>query len=208
MTTDLSRPSILLALQHRETLLGHLRGGDTPVLFVPGDHCVTPGTEVEIEIEFSEPAVTLSSRGVVRWNRMRGFGRLSAGAGIQFSPSEFDTVRLMKRFARGEWVPMLKRRSRRLAATLPVEFDVDGLLVSAATGNISLTGAFIVTAQSVSPPQVLALHFPDRSVALKGQVCRVHRGRRGGVGVRFVPKSGDCEGLEHMVTQLRTSEPS
>lgn len=156
-------------------------------LFAPECVDVEVGTVVDIEIAFSEPALTFSTRGVVRWRRTHASRGLVAGSGLDFLSTEMGTRDLLLRFARGLSIPDLHHRARRFRASVEMEVLVGGARRRIFTDNISHTGAFLRTEALQGGGAVPVRIFGrEHSVDLDAEVRWIRSDATRGVGVRFV----------------------
>lgn len=212
MKAERTKPSVLVALRGRESFLRHFKQqGDRATLFVPGyDHLVS-GCDIEIEVAFSEPPMTFASRGVVRWKRTKASASLPAGIGVEFLPEEAGTLELMVRFSRGEPIPELHPRARRFPAEVEVEFMLGGARMRANTQNISQTGAFISTSQTVEVNDVLPLRVLEarNDFAVDTEVRWIRPGPCAGMGVRFlIDQSATAHHVYGLVEDVRQAMAS
>lgn len=192
-------PNVLVALKSPESFLTHYvdRGGNG-TFFVPGHLELPPGTEVAVEVAFSEPALTFSTRGIVRWKRAKASRNLTAGVGIEFLPSETGTRDLILRFARGEPIPELHQRARRFPALVELEVLIGGARSRVMTGNVSLTGLFINTPRVAEVNSVVPVRlFPGgEPVSVDTEVRWARIGESSGMGVQFL--FDDRETVQHI----------
>lgn len=182
-------PSVLVALKSPESFLTHyVDKGGNGTIFVPGHLDLPPGAEVGIEVAFSDPALTFSTRGVIRWKRAKASRNLSAGIGVEFLPDEAGTRDLILRFARGEPIPELQQRARRFPALVDIELLIGGARNRVMTGNISLTGLFIHTPRIAEVNSVVPVRlFPGGDpLSVDTEVRWARNGESSGMGVQFL----------------------
>ncbi|MEL6547689.1 MAG: PilZ domain-containing protein, partial [Myxococcota bacterium] len=153
MTT--TKTSVLVPLKNAESFLDYYTDRGAGTIFVPGYVEVPSGTEVTLEIAFSDPALTFTSKGVVRWKRSKASRNLAAGIGVEFLTEEQGTRDLLLRFAKGQPIPELQQRARRFPALLDLEVLMGGAKMRARTQNISHTGAFIASPRLAEVHSVL-----------------------------------------------------
>ncbi len=182
-----SKPSVLIPLKSAESFLDYYTERGVGTLFVPGYVDIPSGTQVVIEVAFSDPALTFSSKGVVRWKRSKASRNLAAGIGVEFLPEEAGTRDLLVKFAKGESIPQLQQRARRFPAQLDLELLMGGAKMRARTQNISHTGAFIASSRLAEVHSVLpvTLSGPE-PISIDAEVMWVRQGDSPGMGVQFL----------------------
>lgn len=182
-----TKHSVLVPLKSAESFLDYYTDRGFGTLFVPGYVDIPSGTEVTIEVAFSEPALTFTSKGVVRWKRSKASRNLAAGIGVEFLPDEAGTRDLLVKFARGEPIPELQQRARRFPATVGMELLMGGAKMRVRTQNISHTGAFIATPRLAEVRSVLPVTFDGpEPFSVDAEVMWVRQGEAPGMGVQFL----------------------
>lgn len=182
-----SRPSVLIPLKSADAFLDYYTERGSGTLFVPGYVDIPSGTEVTIEVAFSDPALTFSSRGVVRWKRSKSSRNLAAGIGVEFLPEEAGTRDLLVKFAKGEPIPELQQRARRFPVQMELDLLMGGAKMRARTQNISHTGAFIASPRLAEVHSVLpvTINGPE-PFSVDAEVMWVRQGSSPGMGVQFL----------------------
>lgn len=144
------RPTLLLAVSHREALLQNFQQQDGRTwLYVPGYLRRPVGEQVDLEIALAKERMLFHSRGVIRWKRMNGQRSLPAGVGVEFLEEEIDTRDLLLSFCSGDVANVHPRRHRRFPVIMPAECAVNGHTARGQTLDISREGACLAASSEL-----------------------------------------------------------
>jgi Tfp pilus assembly protein PilZ len=187
-------------------------------LFYPTREALDVGTPLILEVRM--PALRgnkVMMRGTVAWRRSgRHRAKLRAGVGIEFHPNETEQREFLLALARGEDLPIVARRHRRL----PVDLDVAWRVVEgrdsypSRLSDIGAGGAFLSTSQ-VAPPgtEIVVDIVPPGALAPLEIAARVawvrqKNGEARGLGVEFRWRdAGGARRLRELVRRIESSAP-
>jgi len=200
--------TILLALPSWRDLNQHiLDEGPSGTLLLPVSAPAKVGETVEVHIAVADEKFLLRVRGRVSWQRTASVKGLKPGRAIDLGGVSPATRAILMDLANGAEPAIIRRKSRRFPAAIPLQMFIENKPFEAITEDLSLTGCFIRTPYGVSLEEQLrvVMRPEEEAISMRARTVWTRKGDDPGIGIEFTHMTrDDFDRLRELMRQIKS----